>query len=374
MNGNTSGITPSPVNPALPISTGSLLLYYDATKLESYPTTGSNWFQLVSGASSGNTIVFNSTPTYTTNNFGELTTNGSTIYGNTDGVTYVYSDSVGYSIGGWFQMTASGLTGTLYSRGGGYNFNPGWSMSLSIGTDDKITFTVVTGYDAGNFPVINFQSIKGLSTLQINKWYYIFGVYDYGSNLRLYLNGNLDGMTFTTNTRLFGGSGWNVGCLNSNSGISDKLAGTFGDYEIYQTSLSGSVVLNNFNAKTGSYNTSFTGSNPAISLQYKKEFNNNTGSIDLYINRGSGFVKEISLSGSTSNDVFTQSFLSPGNTFYATSNNMPYVLLDRARMSVYNNETLTGSFTSGFSIPESVTSTTYTAITGSLFTIIGSGN
>ena len=362
------------LTPPGPIDTGSnMLMFYDFTNQLSYPTSGSLVYNFISGSAWNNTLTLGSGSGYYTNgwthfNYGEENYNGINQYG----FAYYGSggDSFDWSIGGWFKATSD--DGVLFARGGGYGTYPGYSIVIQKNADGKLQLDIIGSRDRFNNIGTYGATVYGHTILEPGQWYYVMGIWKKGEQGRLYLNGNLEGMSVITWGLLFGGSSFSQGMLQTSTYAQSYYSGSFGDYEIYGSAVSGSLVMGNFSARTGSYATSYH-PNSEIGINTQMLVGGyNTGSLRVYVDRGSGFNLEYTLTNNnptvlnSENTIYGSTLsLLPGNRFYATVDDYGFTPTDFANITVYKNlgivEAISGSL--------NVTSSVYTVSTGDAFTL-----
>ena len=108
----------------------------------------------------------------------------------------------------------------------------GWTIELNNGIN---RFCVVPG---------SWKCATG-SILNTNTWYHIVGTYD-GSNVKIYLNGQLEGTTVATGALTANTATVRIG-INSN-GTSYPTNGTIDSSRIYSRALTASEILSNYNS------------------------------------------------------------------------------------------------------------------------------
>ena len=360
--------------PPLPIDTGSnMIFYYDFTNVNSYPTTGSVAYNLITNSLySGRTLNLNSgnfplTTGYTSNNFGEMSYNGVNQRGETSG--NLSGDTLNWSLGGWFKATTD--SGVLFARDGFFS-SPGYSMSITKEVDDTLNLRIINSRNRVNQSGVYGLNVPGHTVLIPDTWYYVMGIWQSGNNGRLYLNGNLEGMSKSTNTLLFGSNQLNQSSLRTNTGLQQYYSGSFGDYEVYASDISGSVVLNNFNAKKGTYEVEYEPNTDIPINTQMTVTNGNTGSLRVFVDEGSGYNLQYTLTNTNTTTLSTENTLygssvviNSGSSFYVTSDDRRINASDLAYLKVFKNlqqvENISGSL--------AVTSSIFTANNGDAFTL-----
>ncbi len=226
---------------ALPIVSSGLILNLDASNPTSYPGTGTTWYDL-SGNSNNATLV--NGPVYSSTVGGEFSLDGSNDYIN---LNYSGPDTGSFTYGVWVSLNnlppADANNTSFMTRGRDY-FGDGWSAALShTGAPSPYHFT--------NTLVLTTQGIAayqaaGTSNVSINTWYYVAGSWNTSTGaIKLYVNGQPDGSTTTTNRTLRNSTtGWNLGSISNIYYFPCHVAST----QLYSNALSDSEVLQNFNA------------------------------------------------------------------------------------------------------------------------------
>jgi len=217
------------------IVTSGLTSMFDAGFIPSYPRTGTTWYDL-----SGNN--FNGTltngPVYNSGNGGSIFTDG------TNQRISVAAGSIGldsdsYTFSSWFKNDNYSEAKYFLNRGRDGNGN-GWSLFLSITTAGTATAAVVP-----TVPSTVGLTASGTTTLSLNTWYYITGVWDAGSSIKIYVNGILEGTLTTSSTILRSSTvGWQIGSVTTTIFTSGYNAIA----QVYNRVLSGAEILQNYNA------------------------------------------------------------------------------------------------------------------------------
>jgi hypothetical protein len=230
----------TPSGPVLPtIITSGLTIYVTAFNTESYPGTGTTWTSLATGTTY-NGQLFNS-PTFNS-------TQPKNFF--FDGVDdYVYfgdssalSNTGSYTWGGWIKFSSYVLTQSFFTRGNDVTGQGGgWSANCEMASGNKMTARVVAN-GAG-------RTATGATTISLNTWYYVVGVWQSGNSIKLYINGNLDGSLSTTSTLLrtayTGHLGWHIARGTGSTFYRNQQVSLF---HMYSRVLGASEVLDNFNS------------------------------------------------------------------------------------------------------------------------------
>jgi hypothetical protein len=223
--------TPSPV-------TAGLVRWYDAGNSLSYPTSGSTWTDL---QASGYNLTLTNSPTYTNNGSGSyFTFDGSNDYAVGDDTGLPATDAA-RSFTFWsYRLTATDFMqmwyyGTGGSQQGVFVFQTAASQ-YSIDTYGATVGGVYQSYPQDVWTMLSFTYAGGTS-----------GSYAY------YLNNNsvATGTTSVFNTTLIGTNGLNLGKAAPFG--SSYYNGRIAQLMIYNTALTSTDILQNYNAQKGAY-------------------------------------------------------------------------------------------------------------------------
>ena len=220
--------------------TSGLTVNLDANNAGSYSGSGTSWGNLqgLENANLVNGPIFNGS-TYPkfftfdgTNDVAQLTT---AVYGGTN-TSFTYS--------GWIYFTGTTTYKCLIARGQD-GFGSGWSVFLGVtDTTSKVDFTIIT-----TSPSTVSGGIVSNTTLAINTWYHITGVWTAGVSMKIYINGILDNTLARTVTNLRTSTrGFNIG-MSNNSFFAQRI----GSVNVYNRVLSDDEILQNFNASKSIY-------------------------------------------------------------------------------------------------------------------------
>jgi len=151
-----------------------------------------------------------------------------------------------FTWGGWVKTTTSATQKIFMMRGNDASAD-GWSLLLSKESDNKFSAGTVTT-QPGGFP--SNVSVVSSTVMSNDTWYYIVGVWNAGNSINIYVNGSLETTNATSRTSLRNsGIGWNL--MRGNGG--DYTNGSLSEFIVYQSALSGTDILNNFNANKSKY-------------------------------------------------------------------------------------------------------------------------
>ena len=203
------------------VVTNGLTLQLDASNPTSYSGSGNVWYDLV--APQDNITLVNS-PTFTAPSPSYFTFNGSNQYGVGTGPVL---SSTSYTKSVWFYLNSYSDNNLVSSQDGGHFMYMASTNRIYCGHTDWPNYSV--------FP--------SNTTFALNTWYYVALTFNTTDGMKLYVNGVLDS-TYTANkSPLVGNYSTNVGAF----GTGNLLNGRIGRVFCYNTSLSDSEVLQNYN-------------------------------------------------------------------------------------------------------------------------------
>lgn len=231
----TPTVTPTPT-PG-PYTNGYTILVNGTSP--SYPGTGTTWTSLATGTTYNGTLTngpvwSGGTPSYFTfDGTNDYVDFGASSTGATTGST---------SFGVWFKTTTSATQKVIAMRGNDSSGN-GWSLLIGKQNNDKMEVGIVSSFPTS-------LELESTTTLVSNTWYYVYGVWNRGTNLKIYVNGVLENTgTFTVTTLRTSGIGW--GLARGNAGqYSDT---SIGEFVVYNRVLTDTEILNNFNNTKSQY-------------------------------------------------------------------------------------------------------------------------
>lgn len=228
----TPTITNTPTPTPLPYTDGYTILVNDTTP--SYPGTGTTWTSIATGTTSNATMI--NGPVWSGGTPGFFTFDGTNDYGNF-GPSSRSATTGSCTFGAWFRTTTSATQKIIAMRGlDGSGI--GWSLFITKSTTNKMTVGVVT-----TTPLVGTE-LASTTTLVDNTWYYVYGVWTQGTNLKIYVNGSLENTVSVTGTGLRDSlTGWIL--MRGNGGTYSN--GSVSEFVIYNTVLSDAQILNNFN-------------------------------------------------------------------------------------------------------------------------------
>jgi hypothetical protein len=213
------------------IITRGLVLHLDASALESYPVSGTSWFNITGNTNNG-TLVNN--PIYSSNNGGDISLNGSNQCVEL-GTFFTYNS---FTISLWVNAA-----GTQNQYADIFDNN-------HTGTRNMVCQQNSNNLNQYAFDVIGSStySSTGFFTLSTNTWTYLSFTFD-GSVVRGYLNASLFGtggsMTPNWSSQYLRLGQWGGGGRNWN--------GKYGNFMIYDRALSSTEITQNYNVQKGRF-------------------------------------------------------------------------------------------------------------------------
>ncbi len=210
------------------VTLNGLALYLDAADQNSYPGSGTSWFDL---SGQNNTGVLTNGPTYSSENNGAIVFDGS----NDLVVVNSYASIIptaAYTKIAWFYLTSYTTANNIIS---GYNGQHAFWMSSST--------TLRAGH--GN---VSFNTIVGTTIIALNTWYCGAVSFNTTTGWRLYLNGSLENTNASATT--FTGNG---DVLIGSYGGGNLLTGRISNASVYNRVLTDAEIRQNFNALRGRF-------------------------------------------------------------------------------------------------------------------------
>lgn len=234
----TNTPTPTPTVPSTGFTTGYSILVNDSTP--SYPGTGTIWTSIATGTTYNATMT--NGPVWTGGNPGYFTFDGTNDYGDF-GLSSTGATTGSCTFGAWFKTTTSATQKVMAMRGVDGS-GDGWSLMISKESNNKMNIGVVTtssgwvGY-----------GINSTTTLVSNTWYYVYGVWTQGTDLKIYVNGVLEGTLAVTTAGLRTSTlGWVLARGNGN-----YSNGSISEFITYNRILTAGEILTNFNNTKSKY-------------------------------------------------------------------------------------------------------------------------
>jgi hypothetical protein len=222
------------------IITDGLVLCLDAANIKSYPGSGTTWTDL---SGSGNNGTLRNSPTFSSENLGKLTFNGTNQDVDCGNDSSINFGTGNFTVSMWFRRYANTTTNLrlLSKAAGGDTANAANAGFAFFGSDTGISFTIN--------PTGARVFVTAASYLP-NEWVNVVGLIERGVSVRAYKNSTLTQAisapsgSVTGTTSLF---------LGSNSGANVFWEGEISNVALYNRALSDSEILQNFNALRGRF-------------------------------------------------------------------------------------------------------------------------
>jgi hypothetical protein len=221
------------------VITSGLVMHLDAGNTSSYSGSGSTWTD-ISGF--GNNITLVGSPTYSSTNLGNLVFNGSSQYGTISNVGSPFRQSNAITYDVWINVNAGGnLLGVSSSGGQG---------SGGISTGASNVYHLWTPSNPGS----DTNYYNSTAVTFTNTWRHVCIVQNYASNTRaFYIDGNAVSTTTSGSvTTATPSTGYNLSQADNIGGryvnSQSYFSGSIAAIKIYNTALSASDVLTNYNA------------------------------------------------------------------------------------------------------------------------------
>jgi hypothetical protein len=213
------------------ISEQGLVLYLDAANRRSYPGSGTAWADM-SGNNYTNTL--RNSPTFSGDNGGIITFNGSTQY--TDSSVGLIDPTTNWTVNVWYKTAGSSILGPLLVRG---NLAETYQWRCELDSTGKIRFLMRNPSD---------QSVLGTTATNNTGWR--MATFTNNSNLvTVYLDArpeNSGTITNLTNSNI--GTNAVIGRLGDSVGPY-YFNGSVAIVQVYSRILSTQEILQNFNAQ-----------------------------------------------------------------------------------------------------------------------------
>jgi hypothetical protein len=214
------------------IITRGLIVHLDASAIDSYPQTGTTWFD-ISGQTNNGTL--NNGPTFNSANGGSIVLDGAD-----DDISFGNILSINqFTLSLWVYP---GATQTTYADILDNNHRGGTSYvcQQNVSTTNQYSFNVGDGGSGSDV---------GLFTLTANQWTHL--TFTFNAQARGYINGSLFGTGASmgnpnyTGIETFRLGEWGGGGRNWN--------GRYGNFMAYNRALAASEVLQNYNVQKSRY-------------------------------------------------------------------------------------------------------------------------
>jgi hypothetical protein len=224
------------------ILTNGLIFSIDASKITSYPGTGTSIYDL-SGLSNNGTLV--SSPTFSKLNGGSLSFNGN---------SYITRSSAldagqNFSVTAWIYPTSLGARNAIVGNGYPYTTDNGWLFCIC---DNNFSLFQALFLSIGQNNVLK---ISNSYVFQLNKWSHVScSVSGGGSSVKFYVNGVETSYGFTIEsgrTISYSNNEFHIGMRHSTTG--ERFAGNISQVQIYNTTLTAQEITQNYNATKNRY-------------------------------------------------------------------------------------------------------------------------
>jgi hypothetical protein len=213
-------------------NTNGLVLNLDAGNANSYPGTGTTWFDLAAG--NNGTLV--NGPTYDSANGGSLLFDG--INDRVSSFPIKLPDTSSKTIDVWFRSTASTRQGLCGIRDG--VAISGWVFTINRTSTGNLSY-----FNTGQGTI---EISAGITT---NTWYNAVVTHDYLTGVaKIYLNGKLLG---TGNAAGYNSSTFNGVIGDEDGSFTTPFKGNIPKVTMYNRVLTDTEVLNNFNSTRGRF-------------------------------------------------------------------------------------------------------------------------
>jgi hypothetical protein len=230
----TTSPIPSPTPTPLPFIEGYSILVNDTTP--SYPGTGTTWTSLATGTTYNGSLLFG--PVWSGGTPGFFTfdgTNDECDFGQSSSGATTNS----CTFGAWFR-TVTGTTQTMIAMRG----RTSWSLMIAKESNNKIGIEV-----AATSPGLSGVRVDSTTTLVSNTWYNVYGVWNEGTDCKIYVNGVLENTgSFDRTSLRVSTTGWVLARGNSNYTNAD-----ISEFVTYNRILTDAEILNNFNNNKSKY-------------------------------------------------------------------------------------------------------------------------
>jgi hypothetical protein len=216
-----------------------LIADLDATSTDSYPGSGTGWYDLTGNLNNG---VLTNGPTYSSSNGGYINFDGVDDYVSGLSTTFMNGASAGTFE---FWMNTSNVAGGNgpYGSTGLYNI----LIGKASGPDNGLGLQSAAKVRLR----LNSVNLDGNVTISTNTWYQIVGSWAPGS-MKVYVNGNLD--TSNTNTQTLESSTHYVQIGRMYLGnTAGSFIGKMSSAKVYNRQLTDAEVLQNYNIQKGKF-------------------------------------------------------------------------------------------------------------------------
>lgn len=214
------------------IVTSGLVLCLDAANRKSYSGTGTTWVDL-----SGNNINFTTfnTPTFSNNNLGYFTWNGTSTYATAPENSLFNAETL--TLECWTRTTSVNQNGFFFEKG---NVNTQYAIFFESPNIKIRTNTAISG-------IVDLQ-FTAASYVQSNIWFLVTASYANGLK-KFYINGVLLGTQNVTGGFTTNANGMSIGAYGGFSGAKAYYySGDIATMKFYNRALTDAEVSQNYNA------------------------------------------------------------------------------------------------------------------------------
>jgi hypothetical protein len=216
--------------------TNGLVLSLDAAKRDSYPGSGTIWRDI---SGNGNNGTLTNGPTFNSDNGGAIVFDGVDDY--VDTLTLSSGSAISsYTFSVWLNPSTTAFNALQRGNDGAGN---GWSLLAGVDTQYRVGIVTTIPSTVGYVTTSSFAAT-------LNSWANVTGVWNAGSSLSLYVNGNLANSISIPGTTLRSSTlGWVLGRITTSLYSAGKISNT----QVYNRVLSSSEILQNYNAQKSRY-------------------------------------------------------------------------------------------------------------------------
>jgi len=222
-----------------------LVLELDAADKNSYPGSGTSWFDL---SGNNNTGTLTNGPTFNSGNGGSIVFDGVDDYVNCGNISSLILSNNQFTANYWVRMAGSNR-GDLFSI---KNFNASQDdIGFFIDTNNKLyAYFKVQGVVTNNGVGSGYASISTTTFLRNTIYNITFGK-DASQKIFMYVNGVLDNNTYSTTTNTATVATTPFWIASNKTGATTPTLGWNGNVyntQIYNRALSSTEILQNYNA------------------------------------------------------------------------------------------------------------------------------
>lgn len=221
------------------IVTDGLILHLDAGNYQSYPISGTTWYDLSDRRNDG---TLTGGPPYVRDGGGAIDFDGTNDFINC-GTGLALSGS--WTLSSFVRTTVSSAAQVILCRtGGASSFPQNYSIYIS-----QNKFFCQTSADS-------YKNTESTTTVATNTWYYVTGLYNSSSKiLSIYVNGNFEASS-TALVQDPPTTGAQYVTLGASDGLAaaNRLTGNIAFAQIYNRVLTPTEVSQNFNALRARFN------------------------------------------------------------------------------------------------------------------------